>query len=172
MILVRIGRVLGTFGVRGHLKCAYTTDNPEIIPDCRNLLLVEPRSNECRPVQVADVQLRRENFIIRFDGFTAPEPLKRYGGWNLVRPVKRGALPRDEGEVYFFELEGMEVRTPAGIVLGHVRAICETPAHVLLELSAPGAPLIPFTRQHVPDLNLEQGWLVTTYPLGEHKAAE
>lgn len=171
LILVRVGRVLGTFGVRGHIKCAYTTDNPELIPDCPRLLLVEPRSHECLPVEIAEVQLRSENFLVRFAGHTAPEPLKRFGGWDLVRPTHRGELPREDDEIYFFELEGMEVRTTAGDVIGNVHAICETPAHVLLELSSPGHPLIPFTRRHIPEVNLEEGWLTTDYPLGDHEVA-
>lgn len=143
-----------------------------MIPGCTQLLLVEPRTNEFIPLEVNDVQLRDENFLLRFNGITAPEPLKRYGGWNIARPVQIGSLPRDEGEIYYFELEGMEVRSPAGKVLGTVRAVLETPAHVLLEIDAPKSPLIPFTRQHVPDVNLEEGWLITSYPLGEQEVVE
>ena len=169
---MHIGRVLGTFGVRGQLKCAYTTDNPELIPGCERLLLVDPRTHEILPLEVDDVQLRDANFLLRFNGITAPEPLKRFGGWHIARPVEIGSLPREEGEIYYFELEGMEVRDPAGHVLGTVRAVMETPAHVLLEVTAPGSPLVPFTREHVPEVNLEEGWLVTTYPLGEQEVVD
>ena len=169
---MNIGRVLGTFGVRGHVKCAYTTDNRELIPGFKRLLMVEPRTHEMLPLTIDDVQLREENFLLRFNGFTAPEPLKRYGGWNIVRLVEIGSLPREEGEIYYFELEGMEVRDPAGNILGKVRGVLETPAHVLLELTAKGAPLIPFTRHHVPELNLDEGWLITNYPLGDREVVE
>ena len=70
------------------------------------------------------------------------------------------------------ELEGMEVRNPAGKALGTVCAVLETPAHVLLEIKALKSPLIPFTREHVPEVNLEEGWLTTTYPLGEQEVVE
>jgi len=159
--------VLSTFGVHGYLKCAYTTDHPELIAQREHYLLVDPSSSECLVVTPVDIQLRPRNFIVRFAGFDAPEPLKRFGGWELMYHANRGELPRDEGEIYFFELEGMEVRTPQGTILGHVSAVRETAAHVLLEVDELPGRMIPFTQQYVPNLNLEEGWLITAYPLDE-----
>lgn len=163
--------MLSTFGVHGHLKCAYTTDNPELLKQRSTFVLIEPRTMECMSVTPVDVQLRRNNFIIRFAGHDAPEPLKHLAGWELAYPARIGELPREEGEIYFFELLGMEVRRPDGTVLGHVIEVSDSGAHVLLEIDTRPPRLIPFIRRHVPEVNLEEGWLTTTYPLDDTEVA-
>lgn len=162
--------MLGTFGVHGHLKCAYTTDNPELLAQRSTYILVEPRTSECIPVTPVEVQLRKDNFLIRCAGHDAPEPLKFLSGWELTYPARIGELPREEGEVYYFELLGMEVRRPDGTVLGRVIEVSDSGAHVLLEIDTSPPRLIPFIRQHVPEVNLEEGWLITTYPLDDTEA--
>jgi len=162
--------VLGTFGVHGQLKCAYTTDNPELLAQRPIYVLVEPRTSECLPVTTVDVQLRKDNFLIRFEGHSAPEPLKFLAGWELTYPARIGELPREEGEVYYFELLGMEVRRPDGTVLGRVTEVSDSGAHVLLEIDTKPPRLIPFIRQHVPEVSLEERWLITTYPLDDTEA--
>ena len=162
--------MLGTFGVHGHLKCAYTTDNPELLAQRGAYILVEPRTSECIPVTPVEVQLRKDNFLIRFEGHDAPEPLKFLSGWELTYPARIGELPREEGEIYYFELLGMEVRRPDGAVLGRVIEVSDSGAHVLLEIDTSPPRLIPFIQQHVPEVNLEEGWLITTYPLDDTEA--
>ena len=165
MALVCAGYVLGTSGVRGHLKCSYTTDNPELLPTRPHYLLREPRTGECLILTTAEVVLHDNNFLIRFAEYDAPEPLKFLRGWSLMFHTRRGELPREPGEVYFFELEGMEVRDAEGLVLGKVIEVHDTPAGISLELDRQPPRLIPFTTQFVPEVELEAGYLVTTYPL-------
>lgn len=166
MPLVRIGVVSAPFGVRGELKCDYTTDHPEWIPGRSSYLLLDPRSNECLELKTAAVKLREQDFLIHFEGFDAPEPLKRFTGWELVYSATRGELPREKpDEVYLFELAGLEVRNPEGERLGLVKDILDTGPHFLLELDAPGEPLFPYIDQHIVEVNLAEGYLVTSYPL-------
>ena len=172
MILVRAGRVLGTFGVRGYLKCAYTTDNPELLGTRVSYLLIETRTNECLPLTPVDVQLKPDHFLIRFAEYDAPEPMKFLSKWELAYPARRGELPREEDEIYFFELEGMEVRRPDGTRIGTVIEVSDSGAHVLLELDTTPPRLVPFIRQFVPEVNLAEGWLSCTYPLDDIEVAE
>ncbi len=166
MPLVRIGYVVAPFGVQGELKCAYTTDHPEWIPGRSHYLLLDPRSSECLRLSVAAVKLRDQDFLIRFEEYDAPEPLKAFTGWELVYHARRGELPRDEpGEVYLFELSGLEVRNPEGRVLGHINEILDSGPHFLLQLDCPGEPLFPYIDQHIVEVNLAAGYLVTSYPL-------
>jgi 16S rRNA processing protein RimM len=165
VILVSAGRVQKTHGVHGYLKCAYTTDNPELLKEREAYLLHDPRTQECLPVTPVDIKLQPDCFLIRFAEFSAPEPLKRFSTWELVYPSRRGQLPRERDEIYYFELVDMEVRRPDGAVIGHVAEVRHSGAHVLLELDTASAKLVPFIREFIPEVNLEQGWLVCTYPL-------
>ncbi|MCC7479640.1 16S rRNA processing protein RimM [bacterium] len=166
MPLVRIGYVLGPFGVHGDFKCAYTTDHPEWIAGRSHYLLSDPRSGECLRLNLAQVKLRDNDFLIRFGEFDAPEAIKQYTGWELLYSARRGELPRDEpGEVYLFELAGLEVRDPEGRVLGRVSEILDSGPHYLLQLDSPGEPLFPYIEQFTREVNLAEGYLVTAYPL-------
>lgn len=171
MILVRAGRVLKTYGVHGFLKCAYTTDNPELLAEREFYLLLDPLTHECIPVTPVAVELQPDYFLIRFAEFNAPELVKKFGLWELAYPARRGELPREEGEIYFFELLDMEVRKPNGEVIGHVAEVRDSGAHVLLELDTDPPRLVPYIREFIPDVNLDEGWLVCTYPLESDKVS-
>lgn len=165
MLLVRVGRVLKPHGVRGQLKCALTSDNPRLIAGRKHYLLVDPTTGEMEQLTLGNIRLQEESFIAQAEGYTAPEPLRRFSGWDIMYTAERGEVPRDDpDEVYFFELLGMEVATPRGEVLGKVTQVMDSGAHVVLEVEG-YRQLIPFTREFVPEVDLKAGRLTTTYPL-------
>lgn len=155
-----------THGVRGFVKCACTTEYPELIPGREKYLLCDPQSGEALEVKLAEYKPQQGAFLARFEGFDAPEPLKRFGSWDLCFSARRGELPRDDPqEAYLFELQDMLVKHADGRTLGKVTAVIDSGAHTLLELDDAQQTLIPFTRQWVPSLDLDSGELVTTYPV-------
>ena len=74
-----------------------------------------------------------------------------------------------EDEVYVDDLIGLTAVGEAGEVLGTVQETFETPAHEVLvvreEKDAP-ARYVPFTREHVPDLDLPSGRIIIRPPEG------
>ncbi len=70
---------------------------------------------------------------------------------------------------YFFELLGLEVRDASGRKLGAVTAVHDTAAHVLLEISTAPPRFIPFIAQHIAEVSLAEGYLVTSYPLDDYE---
>jgi 16S rRNA processing protein RimM len=171
MPLVRVGWAIGPHGVKGALKFAYTTDQPEWIQARARYILSDPRTGELVELNPEEVQTRPDNYTVRFaeyGGPDAPEQVAWFKGWELGYVARRGELPRDNpDEVYLFELPGMELRRPDGSVIGRVADVLDSGAHTLLQLDLPGEPLVPFIREHVPKVNLVEGWMVCTYPLGE-----
>jgi 16S rRNA processing protein RimM len=168
MPLVRVGWAVGPHGVKGALKFSYTTDHPEWLSSRATYLLSDPRTQEVLELTPVEVKTRGTDFTIKFAQYDAPEPLVDLKGWNLGYAARRGEVPRaDPEDVYEFELPGMELRTPDGVLIAKVRQVRDSGAHTLLELDLPGEPLVPFIRQHVPEVNLAEGWMVCTYPLEE-----
>ncbi len=167
MPLVRVGVILSAFGVRGQAKMAYATDHPEWLASRKRYLLVDPYSNECFPVLLESVLPRADHGLIKLDVFNTPEQVKPYHSWELVYFARRGELPREAGEIYYFELPGLQVRNLAGAVLGVVEEVIDSGAHILLSLNTLPDRYIPFTLQFVPEVDLAQGYLVTTYPLSD-----
>lgn len=163
-MLVRVGRLLKSHGVQGEAKCSYTTDDPELIPSREEYVLCDPRSDRRLEVRLIAARLRDNFFYARFDAFNNPEEVKPCCGWDIMYELD-AVQHRDPDEYYFFELEGLEVRTPEGRVLGRVDNVIDSGAHVLLEVRELGGRLLPFTSMFVPEVNLEQGYLVSSYPL-------
>jgi ribosomal 30S subunit maturation factor RimM len=147
---------------------AYATDHPEWLASRKSYLLADPYSCECFPVLLEQIVPRAEHGLVKLDVFDAPEQVKPYHSWELLYFARRGELPREADEVYFFELPGLQVRNAAGDVLGAVDEVLDSGAHILLGLNTLSNRYIPFTLQFVPEVNLEQGYLVTTYPLDEY----
>jgi 16S rRNA processing protein RimM len=173
MPLVRAGKVLKPHGVNGFVRCAVTGDPAQRIGRSPQYWIYDPRSSELLPLLSPEFQHKpgSDTFLLRANGWQAPEPLHSFQGCDIVYFAQRGELPREEGEVYFFELVGLEVRTPQGAVLGHVTEVVETGASVLLELDTKPIRLIPFTARDIPEVNLSAGYLVTTYGGGGYEDA-
>jgi 16S rRNA processing protein RimM len=151
--------------VNGFVKCALTGSNPAQLAARGNYWLYDPRSSELLPLADPEFQHApgHDSFLLRASGWQAPEPLKAYQGCDLLYLARRGALPREADEYYFFELVGLEVRAPGGAVLGRVAEVLETGASVLLELDTVPPRLIPFNARTVPQVDLAGGYLVSSY---------
>lgn len=165
MPLVRAGKVLKPHGVQGWLKCALTGSAPELLGTRGQYWLYDPRSSELLPLTEPQFQHTpgNDSFMLHAAGWDTPEPLRAYQGCDLVYHAQAGELPREEGEFYFFELVGLEVRGLDGAVQGRVAEVVETGAGLLLELDTSPPRLIPFTERSVPEVNLAGGYLVTAY---------
>lgn len=167
MPLVCVGILQSSFGIHGQAKFAYSTDHPEWLKRRKSYLLVDPYSHELLYVQLEQAELRPEHFVAKLDAFNAPETIKPYHAWELLYFARRGELPREAGEVYYFELPGLSVRDASGAVLGTVSEVVESGAHILLEVDALPDRFIPFTKQFVTHVDLAAGYLVTNYPLND-----
>jgi len=168
MPLVRVGRLLKPHGVHGQMKCALTTDHPELLAGRDGYWLFDERSHELIPLANPEFDMDRgmDSFLLHIPAWKSPEQVAAYNGCGLLYFAKRGELPRDAGEVYYFELAGLEVRDASGAVLGRVRDVIETGASIVLDLDSTPPRLIPFTARDVPEVNLAEGYLVTTYGAG------
>jgi 16S rRNA processing protein RimM len=171
MPLVRVGRLLKPHGVQGFVRCEVTTDHPELLASGRSYSLLDPRTDELIRVESPELEYTpgATSFLLRIPGWTEPEPLRAFQDWELVYVAQRGELPREEGVVYYFELAGLEVRDTAGEVIGHVVELVETGAGLLLELDTKPPRLIPYTARDVTEVNLNGGYLVTTYGEAGHE---
>ena len=86
---------------------------------------------------------------------------------NMRLHVDRSALPQpDEDEFYLADLVGMQAVGADGVALGRVSAVHEYGAGPSLEIEreAAAALLVPFTRDAVPEIDLETGRLIVVPP--------
>ncbi len=169
---IEVGRIKRPHGVRGEVRVASSTDNPE--------RFVVGAVLYARPAQPGLLEAAGERTLLRIAGvrglpgepivaFAEVDDRDRAGALRgHVLEVPGSELPQlAEGEYYPFELEGLEVRIPGGRVVGVVEELVESPAHDLLVVrpSAEGGAepreiLVPFVAEAVPEVDVSAGYLV------------
>jgi 16S rRNA processing protein RimM len=123
-MLITIGRVQKTHGVKGEIRIEPLTDHPERFSDLRRVFMTSPRG-ESRECTVRSVRYMDNSPLLLLEGYETPEEARALNGW-LVQIPEEEALPLPEGQYYWFELIGMEVVSEAGERLGRIVDIFET----------------------------------------------
>ncbi len=123
-MLITIGKVQKTHGVRGELKIEPHTDHPERFQALKRVFLVSAggKKKECRVLAVRYVG---DAPLLLFAGHESPEKAKELNGW-LVQLPEEEAVPLPEGQYYWFELIGMDVESETGEKLGRITDIFQT----------------------------------------------
>lgn len=120
------------------------------------------------PVEIASVRVTPKALIARVKGVSTREAAEALTGTRLYLPRTR--LPaREEEEWYHADLIGLEALDSEGKLLGAIVAIHNFGAGDLLEmkpLSGGATVLVPFTRDTVPEIDVEGGRLILNLPEG------
>ena len=161
--LVLLGVVIGVRGLKGDLRIKSFTADPE------DLGAYGPLWDEAGEISY---RLRvtgelKGHLIARIKGISnriAAEKLK-----GLKLHISRSALPDpEEDEFYHSDLIGLQAVTTSGEVLGTVSAVEDFGAGDVLEVA--GGPykglVVPFTKEVVPEVDLEIGTVTVDPPDG------
>ena len=160
---VLLGVVTGVRGLKGDLRIKSFTADPE------DLGAYGPLWDEAGEVsyRVKVTGVAKGHLIARIKGVsnrTAAETLK-----GLKLHISRSALPDpEEDEFYHSDLIGLQAVTTSGEVLGTVSAVEDFGAGDVLEVaSGPYKGLVvPFTKEVVPEVDLEKGAVTVDPPDG------
>ena len=114
-----------------------------------------------RTLQVASVAGTMDSPIVTFEGIEDRNGAEEIRGLTVSAP--RDAFPPpEEDEFYVGDLEGCEVRALDGKRIGEVSRVDVLPANAVITIKRDvGGPelLVPFIRDAVPDVEVEQGWI-------------
>jgi 16S rRNA processing protein RimM len=165
---IEVGRISRPHGVRGEVRVALSSDNPERFMPGAELHARPGRAGVAGPRLREQMRLTIENVrgdddfpIVAFEEIPDRDKAEAFGGYILEVPAED--LPElGEDEFYPFDLIGLEVRDLSGSVLGRVSDAVESPAQSILAvaLRAGGEALVPFVKAAVPTIALEDGYLV------------
>lgn len=154
---VTIGTVVGTHGVRGTVRVrpAGTGEHLRegIIPSIAGI-----------PRPIKSVRITPKGFLLDLKGVDDRRAAAALRGEALL--LDRAELDSpEEDEFYVGDLVGLVAVDEAGWRLGEVAETFETPAHeVLVVRSEAGDVLVPFTMEHVPEVDLESGRVAVRPP--------
>jgi len=156
---VALGYVSAVHGIKGWVKVHSWTRPMEAILEYRPWLLGE----EKRPVKIVDGRKQGKGLAVLLPGFEDREQATTLVGTQIF--VRRDQLPpAGKNEYYWSDLEGLEVKTTKGELLGRVEKLMETGANDVLVVRGDRERLVPFIQgQYVTRVDLEEGLIVVDW---------
>lgn len=158
---VVIGVVVGApHGVRGTLRVRPTGSGQHLREG------MEPVLGGIRRKILTSRQTPK-GFLVDIEGAENREEAGAFRGEELT--LDRAELDAlDEDELYASDLHGLVAVEESGEELGTVAETFETPAHEVLVIRTLGGELyVPFTFEHVPEVDLRAGRMVVVPPKSE-----
>jgi 16S rRNA processing protein RimM len=152
--VIRVGQVVGVFGVEGAIKVASLTDFDDRFASGSHLHL----SGTVREVEWSRAQ--KAGFVLKLGGVDTRDAAEGQRGQYLEVPEET-VHPLPEDAWYHDQLLGLRVRTAGGRPLGTIAEVLDRPANdVWVARGDGGETLLPATREAVLSVDLDQG-LVT-----------
>jgi 16S rRNA processing protein RimM len=149
--------VSAPFGVQGWIKVRAYTALPDGLLAYRAWWLATGDEG-WREFTVLEARQHGAAVVARLEGLNRREEVAPWRGAAIGVP--KTALPAlAADEVYWADLVGLEVINRAGVMLGRVVAVLETPAHPVLRVARPdgavgGERLIPLVPAHVDSVDV------------------
>ncbi len=161
---VIVGRLSGSFGVRGEVRLKSFCADPEAIADYTPLTTDQGHIF----AQIVLTGQIKGGFTARIDGIVTKEDADALTNVDLY--ALRSAMPAPEDDEYYYaDLEGLTVLDTGGAVLGKVVRVVDHGAGDLLDIAVPGQSetvLLPFTQALVPTVDLSTGRIIADPPEG------
>ncbi len=144
-----MGRVAGSYGVRGLIRVRPYSAEPEALAAHRKWRI------GAEDYSVEETKVHSGTLLARLVGIGTRE--QALGLKGKVVSVPRAALPEPEaGQYYWADLVGLEVVNAQGSVLGVVQGLFSNGAHDVMELTGDRSTrLVPFLPAVVKKVDLE-----------------
>jgi len=159
----QIGRVVRPHGVRGELKVAPETDDPDRIEMLERVWVgADESSATC--FDIVSVRNRPSKHgittILELDGVQGRNEAEDLVG-SSVFADDADLPPPDEGEYHLSDFEGMDVFTVDGEQIGVVQDVLEAPGQLLLLIHRPGGAsvMVPMVEEFIASVDPEEGRL-------------
>ena len=156
-----IGAIAGAFGVRGEVRLKSFTADPEAIASYGALTT----EDGARSFDIRITRAVKAGFAARLSGIGTKEEADALRGTRLY--VERSKLPNpEEDEFYYADLIGLSAVDTGGATFGRITGVHDHGAGDLLDirLASGGEVMIPFTREHVPTVDLAGGRVIVDPP--------
>jgi 16S rRNA processing protein RimM len=154
-----VGRVVKAHGVTGELVVDIRTDDPDLRFAPGSVLRAKGSDRRERTYTVETVRPHGNRLLLRLSGVADRDGADSLRG-NMFVIDSADLPPIDEADTYYdHQLEGLLVRTTAGLELGTVIEVLHTAAGELLAVKRDQAPelLVPFVSAIVASVSLEDG---------------
>jgi len=152
--LVVLGRVGGAFGVKGWVKARSYTDPPGALLGYGPLWL--RHGAEWRRHTVESGGCSARGVQLKLAGVDDRDQASALRGAEIAVP--RSALPAlARGRYYLTDLEGLEVLSPQGAMLGTVSHFIDTGSHPVMVIRGEREHLVPVVPDRLLEVDLANG---------------
>ncbi|MCB1886936.1 MAG: ribosome maturation factor RimM [Rhodocyclaceae bacterium] len=163
-----LGRIVAPFGIQGWVKIHPFGDDPIAWRRMKHWWVSADDSVEdgaWRQLRLKACRQHGNSLVASFEEVPDRTAAEQLGKLFIGAP--REAMPEPgHDEYYWGDLIGLEVRNPAGEVLGKVAGLIETGAHDVLQLQdGETERLIPFVAAYVSEVDLAAGRILVDWEL-------
>ena len=130
---IRLGSINGSHGIKGWVKVFSYTDPLEAILDYSPWIL--RKGGVEKEITIKDGQASGKRLIVQIEGVDTRDQAEDLIGYEVH--VNMAVIPDlEEGEFYWFQLEGLVVKNSSGEVLGKIDHMLETGANDVMVVEA------------------------------------
>ena len=166
-----VGHIVKPHGIKGEFLVLPLTDHPQntyapgVVLRLGNTDSADP-DPDLPPLKLEQARPYRNGYIVSAGGITDRNGSEMLRGYYLFREVL-ALEPLGDGEFFYHQLLGMEVRTNIGAVVGEVTEVYELdPNDILCVQGHEGEILIPFSKEIVLQVNADEKYIVIDPPDG------
>lgn len=130
---LEVGKIVGTFGIKGELKFFSESDFIEDRLSKGNVLYLK-QNDTYEAVTIDSARMHKNNYMIMINGHNNINDVLKYVGFSLYVDTEK-AKKLDDGVYYCDDLIDMEVYNQNNELIGTVVDVIEIPSSKLLEVS-------------------------------------
>jgi len=158
--MVVMGRIVAPYGVQGWVKIQPFTETLDSLFDYEHWWINEAAG--WREGEVEEARVHGKVLVAKFSGCDGREAALALRGKDIA--VSRDELPpAGDGEYYWSDLIGLNVRNLQQENLGQVKEVFATGANDVLVVQSDRERLIPFTSQVVQEVDLTTGLILVDW---------
>ncbi|HEX2905618.1 MAG TPA: ribosome maturation factor RimM [Phototrophicaceae bacterium] len=163
-----IGEILRPHGIAGELRTRILTAYPERLAELKTIYLgSNAEASDIKPYSLQGVRFHQGYALLKLKGVNDRSQAEIFRQLFVMVAID-DAVPLEAGEVYLYQLIGMQVQTEAGDILGEITEVLETGANDVYIVASPqyGEVLIPATAETILETNAENRRVTVRLPEG------
>lgn len=157
--MIKLGKIVGTFGIKGELKIYPLTNYKEMFLDFEYLYVANDK--DLVKVDVVKARIQKNTIIILLNGINSINQAQDYIGKDIL--IEESLLPElDEAEEYVYKLLGMKVYLENNEFIGSITDVFDNGAHGIYEIKDDYGKeiLIPVLEDTVIKRDFDEGKMV------------
>ncbi len=157
--MIILGKIVGTFGIKGELKIYPLTNQKEIFLDFKFLLL--SKDDDLKKINIMKSRIQKNTVIVLLEGITTINQAQEFIGKEIL--IEENELPElDEEEAYVFRLLGMKVYLENNDYLGEIIDVFDNGAHSIYVIKDEIGKeiMIPVIGDTIISRNYEEGKMI------------